>query len=247
MRATPLLVLVLTLPPAATAAEPAQLVEQLADKRFRVREAAAKALIELGVGAKPALQAGTKHADPEAADRCKQLLDHLANRAFNAALDELTRDPKSVPSKELLGAERFLAASGDTPEARELYVEVLTGQKKLFSDIAADEKSASAKFTKYCQEVYERTKYLQGVPSRADNITRGEVATFLFLAGDDRLGRTSASYVMYYPFINGPKMVALCRGRPRRSRSRTFTRRGWRRSRTRPSNSTPCGWPASGG
>ena len=66
-------------PPAAVpVSKPEDLVRQLADKSYRVREKAATALIHQGSSAVAALTAGTKDTDPEVSERSRQLLPQVA-------------------------------------------------------------------------------------------------------------------------------------------------------------------------
>ncbi len=69
-------------------------VEKLGSERAEEREAAARALLELGQKARPLLEDGAKHADPEIAGRARDLLAALDRRleSFAHVLEKLRKD-----------------------------------------------------------------------------------------------------------------------------------------------------------
>ena len=81
-------------------AQAAKLVDRLGDDSFEKREAAQAELVKLGKPAVKAVEAGTRHKDPEISTRCAGILEAL--KAAGAA----------VPPKEVLfdldRAERFV-------------------------------------------------------------------------------------------------------------------------------------------
>jgi hypothetical protein len=69
-------------------------VEKLGSERAEEREAAGRALLELGQQARPLLEKGAKHPDPETAGRARDLLAALDRRleSFSHVLGRLRRD-----------------------------------------------------------------------------------------------------------------------------------------------------------
>src|SRR5262249_4446261 len=113
-------------PPAPSpTAKPEELIRLLGDKSYRVREGAARELIRRGPASVAALPAAVKDPDPEVSERARQLLPQAAAVERNEKLDRLLKDPSAPPPKGLAGLERFLKATGDSKEARELYAEVM--------------------------------------------------------------------------------------------------------------------------
>jgi hypothetical protein len=107
-RAIAACILLLGIGPLALADNPSpeQLIRQLADKNFKVRQAAAKAIQALGPAALPALRKAKDHPDPEVRRRIalwipkfelaavvapKQVTLNLTNQALGKAIDELAR------------------------------------------------------------------------------------------------------------------------------------------------------------
>jgi RNA polymerase sigma factor (sigma-70 family) len=111
------------LQPAAKDDAAAKLVEQLGAEKFVAREAAQKALRELGAKAHPALRVGLKSENPEVRVRCAKVLTQIRKDA----LDDLVKnfDPKmeSVPDHPLWN--RFRAIAGDSRATRELFARII--------------------------------------------------------------------------------------------------------------------------
>jgi hypothetical protein len=118
-------------PPAGPVADPGadRLVKQLGDPDFRVREAAAKKLRDLGARAIPALHAGTRDPDPEVARRSREVL--AAVRADRR--DALARqfDPKKAEEHDHPVWKRFVAIVGDSQASRELFARIIANPKWL--------------------------------------------------------------------------------------------------------------------
>lgn len=99
-----------------------ELIEDLADSDFKVREAASTQLAALGTDARKKLQQAARSADPERAYRAKQLLllmtrgEKSANAALKPAL-ELVRLKKWPIKLPLLLTIRTQVARGDEQEA----------------------------------------------------------------------------------------------------------------------------------
>jgi len=88
--------------PAASPEEQAQIarrIEELGSADFRVREAATKALIELGAKARPALEKALQSDNPAVRFRADQLLQGLEGKAGERKLDEGSRPEGSPPDR----------------------------------------------------------------------------------------------------------------------------------------------------
>jgi hypothetical protein len=178
-------------PPAPIpATKPEELVRLLGDKSYRVREVAARELIRRGSASVDALTAATKHTDPEVSERARQLLPQAAAVERNEKLVQLVKNPSAPPPKGLAGLTRFLKATGDTKEARELYVEMMNAHSRTIEAADTDPKSAALQFSEFGNEAYQ--KYYQGARTGRytfDNLFngRGDITFFLFISGDTRV------------------------------------------------------------
>ena len=104
------------------------LVAQLGSKEFAEREAAEKSLRELGAAAFAAVSNGQKSDNPEIVRRCQKLMPTL--RAAHLAR------PESEVWK------RFTAITGDTPHARELFLDMAGESTRV--DLLTDGKPGEA-------------------------------------------------------------------------------------------------------
>src|SRR5262245_23161836 len=77
------------------------LVKQLGDKRYAVRESAAKQLVEMGPAAVPALTAGTKSEDEEVRNRSVALLPQAKSAAWKRLAASYLADTQGKQKHEL--------------------------------------------------------------------------------------------------------------------------------------------------
>src|SRR5262245_13908089 len=105
------------------AARASELVLQLADPRFKVRDAAAREIKKLGRLAKPALLEGMKSKDPEVWSRCTQLLPEVLALDLKARVDAFLADTEGKQKHELPMMERYQKFAGNDVPARKLYAE----------------------------------------------------------------------------------------------------------------------------
>jgi RNA polymerase sigma factor (sigma-70 family) len=119
----------------APAAAPSleRLVEQLGSTSFTEREAAEKALKELGGPARPAVLAGLKSADPEIVRRCEALLPALRHTDWLRARAAFAGNPDSFDHPVRTKIERI---AGDGADARSVLAEVLADEQAF---VALDE------------------------------------------------------------------------------------------------------------
>jgi HEAT repeats len=114
----------------------AELVRQLGDPKFAIREAAAKKVVDMGGAAVPALAAGTKSADEEVRTRSAALLPRAEAVGWGRRADAFLADPPSHRDLPLLAEwEKF----ADKPDAgsRRLYADMLRGGGSVLEAMAA--------------------------------------------------------------------------------------------------------------
>ena len=198
-------------PPAAVpVSKPEDLVRQLADKSYRVREKAATALIHQGSSAVAALTAGTKDADPEVSERSRQLLPQVAAIERNEKLALLVKDPTSPPPKGLAGLERFLKASGDSKESRELYAELMHIHHRTLELAETDPRLAAQDFQMFCEEAYNRYQTAARMGRyNVDNLFNGrpDITYLLFIASDARVRKNDNGMNKMYMMFNGNQIT----------------------------------------
>lgn len=129
-------------PPAAPQS-PAQLVESLGDKSFRVREAAAKRLASMGADARVALEAGRKSPDKETADRCAQLLASLGENDRLARIDRFEKADPGTDAADLPFWKLFCDAVGDTKPSRRDFARLMRVHREELERLQADGRKLS--------------------------------------------------------------------------------------------------------
>jgi hypothetical protein len=177
-------------PQVTPASRPEELVRLLGDKSFRIREGAATELVRRGSASVAALAAGTKDPDPEVSERSRQLLPQAEAAERNEKIAKLLRDPKAPPPKGLAGLPRFLAATGDSKEARELYAEMMAVHARTVELAETDPKAAAELFLMFGNEAYQKWQAGARVGRYSyDNMfgSKADIAYFLFLSADDRV------------------------------------------------------------
>ena len=129
---------------AAPAAEPvpvdpkvkaAELVRKLGDPAFRIREGAAKALLELGMAARDALEKGRSDPDAEISDRCRKLLPQILERDLADRVQAFLKAKDDKLPDDLPGVRRWAKIVGTDAAAKEAYSEVVKGNAKLLHDV----------------------------------------------------------------------------------------------------------------
>jgi len=198
--------------PPSAASKPEELVRQLGDKSFRTREIAARELVRQGATAVAALTEGTKSTDPEVSERSRQLLPQVASVERNEKLAFLLKDPKAPPPKGLAGLERFLKATGDTKESRELYVEMMHIHHRGIELAEKDPKAAALEYQMFCEEAFNRYQAGARVGRYTyDNLFSGQadITYLFFISADKRLRLYENGINRSYILFNGTQLTKV--------------------------------------
>jgi hypothetical protein len=165
-----------------------QLVKQLGDARFNVRDAAEKELMRLGLAAFEALKEGEKDTDLHVHERCRALQLIVSELMLQKQIEHF-KNKESGP-EALIFAESFLKITGDTKEARELYAEAMIMHSQLLDDVWRDRKNGVQTLHAYCDLLAARIRFQQDIDSgsliestkRAEPIKRADLLVFFFLS-----------------------------------------------------------------
>jgi len=205
----------------ATVADPKllELVRQLGNKSFKVRENAARELLQRGSDSVVALNIGSKDADPEVAERCQQLLLVASAKGRNEKLAKLVKDPTGPLPEGLASLKEFIKLTGDNKTNREIYAEMMGVHHQMIEALDKDPKLAGRLMNDFANEAYDRCQ--QGVRTGRyiyDTILadRGQVALFLFVRSDKRFkddpnqnGRASmlVNSTKLKTYVTGPEAI----------------------------------------
>jgi hypothetical protein len=196
-------------PPEPSDAAIGQLVRQLGADTFRQRERAMRRLREIGVPAKAALLQGLRDADAEIRDRCRRVLVDVLEEDFQQRVDAFEADSAGQQQHHLPGWDRFRTLAGQSPEARELFVEMQRSESKLLESLAADPKSAGALLGFRCEDLQQRANQSLEQPGQ---LTLGSLAAMFFVASDPQLMVNDRVAGYLHSFSYQPAMQLGLRG-----------------------------------
>ncbi|MBM3999541.1 MAG: hypothetical protein FJ297_08400 [Planctomycetes bacterium] len=153
-----------------------ELVRQLGDLRFSVRERATEQLVRIGSDALPALDAGARHRDREIRYRSGRILTIVRKNDFQRRLEAFASDARGEKDHGLPGWRAFRDAFGVSTASRSLFVEMVRAEPALFQSL--DEGPKEAAFT-----LDNRTLAIQQPAAQVGGevISLGTVAAMLFV------------------------------------------------------------------
>lgn len=163
------------------------LVKQLGSDSFKVREQAARELIELGGAAKRALDEGSQSTDAEVAERCRKLLPKVYELYVRRLVESHRANPQLPFSEDLPEAKRWLATAGPSDASKKLFVKVLSHSPDLLIDLHLNPDKLDEEYIKLVRFMYEQLQFPENTPGQQSQaVTQTELALFLFLATDPR-------------------------------------------------------------
>lgn len=148
-----------------------QLVEQLGDRKFAVRQAATSKLKKLGRAAIPALREAKANGTPELQARAESLLGYLLGSAARRAF---LRNPVVSTARDVHAWERVRELVGSDEEGIQVLQSWLTAEPRLFEaqvlggrDLAAELTGRCAELTKYTREKRPESEVLTSISAIA--------------------------------------------------------------------------------
>jgi hypothetical protein len=205
-----LVVIATTFPRASASSEEDEakaraLVRQLGSDSFKVREQAARELIELGGASKKALEEGCKSTDAEVAERCRKLLPQVYERYVRRLVESHRADPQLPLSEDLPGLKRWLDIAGQSDASKKLFVAVLRHSPDLLIDLHLSPDKLDEEYIKLVRFLDEQLRFPENIPGQqSQGVTQVELALFLFLATDPR---RKADVKISRPGLNPPSVV----------------------------------------
>ena len=187
------------LPPSKEAPE---LIRQLSDESFEVRDTAVRRLIELGKTAETALRKGLTDEDPEVRRQCQVLLERATRSELTVALDAFLEDHQEKHVLKLPAWTRFSKISGDDAAAKALFVEMCCNEAPLLEALERDPREAAEKFTARCQNLQQALFNRNGQPG---TVTLGQVTALLFIATDSRVQIPTQAHYPIYNLLQQPQ------------------------------------------
>ena len=182
-----------------------ELVKLLGDNKYRIRAAAEKQLVSLGMASLAALKEGENSSDVHVADRCRSLQPTIRSLTLQKRIENFltnTKDPEITKSLPL--AESFLKITGDSKEARELYSHAYQASPELFESVLNNPAKAQVEFTSFCQDANTKMMRQQGIDFRIAQrmITLTDVITYFIVTHELAERKISVNNGHGYVFMN---------------------------------------------
>jgi hypothetical protein len=160
-------------------AEAALLVEQLGAEEFALRERATTRLIEMGLAAKNAVEAGRTHPDREIRYRCERIFQLVGELDFQRRLTAFMSGRSD--GLDLPAWRRFRSLYGDDGETRSLFVEMQKAESELLQAVESGPQGVA-------RVAETRTIQLQQSQRRDGETTSlGSVTALLFASVGDNV------------------------------------------------------------
>ncbi len=180
--------------------EAARLVEQLGAEEFSLRERATARLIEMGVAARLAVEAGRTHPDREIRYRCERVLQIVGEMDFQRRLDAFTAGRSE--GSDLPAWRRFRSLYGDDGDIRRLFAEMQQAEADLLNAVEHGPQGVA-------RAAEARTMQLQLSQRQAGEATSlGSIATLLFAAVSDDVNLGLQTSYTLVNFCNQATFVA---------------------------------------
>lgn len=198
-------------------ARAAELIRQLGNRSFEVREQATLQLTQLGPPAKAALLDAAKHADPEVRRRAEQILAIVLDIDFKARLEAFRADKDGKLEHDLAGWKRYRKLIGNDAPSRALFLDMLQNNARLLEEAETKPKDVGERVAYRCQTL------MQSLYGRKFNgqsaLQLGDVAAMLFVQSDkdaaipEQTRQLTCNFLYQQVFQNavrsGPQSVAL--------------------------------------
>jgi hypothetical protein len=171
----------------------AELVRQLGDDSFPVRQAATRELALLGCVAKEALIEGLKSSDPEVRSRCRRLLSTVLDLDLQARLAAFAEE-SGGQGHELPLWQGYRDMVGNDPASRELFVEMVRAEPHLFEATEGEPRALGALLQSRCEQLQQGAFESDARNRRA--VPVGSVAALFFIGAQPEVA-ISDTFVSY--------------------------------------------------
>jgi hypothetical protein len=205
-----------------------ELVRQLGDVSFPVREQAQKQLFDLGLLAKDALLEGARDPDLEIRRRCRDLLPAILEADRQARLAAFVADKEGKKQHDLPGWRRYRTVAGNDLPARQFFVEMIKADNGFLADTdkdydptgerspkepAAEEKKAGDNAGELCagmaQTLFQK---MYGNRFGGGQVNAAEVAALLLVASDPDVRMPNQTRYMMSNFLYQQSVRAALTG-----------------------------------
>lgn len=193
-------------------AEITRLVRGLGASTFQARQHSQRSLVEIGLSARPALEAACQDPDQEIRQRARQALAAIKDLDFHVRLGAFLADKDVDNSHGLAGWQHYRSLAGTTPAARQLFADMLRAERELLEAVADDPDRAGALLDSRCQQLESGTQ--DSGPSRRPQLSLATMAALLFAAGDIEVPVSDHAGECIIAFSGQPALNQALHARP---------------------------------
>lgn len=143
-----------------------QLIRQLGDGRYSVRQQATRRLEEIGLPARDLLEQALASPDPEVRHRARNILEHILDLDFEARLQAFSADVEGRLQHELPCWERYRRLAGEGPASRRLFAEMLRAERWLLEAAETSATAGSELLEARCQQWQQSMQHFDPVQRR---------------------------------------------------------------------------------
>ncbi|HQU42119.1 MAG: hypothetical protein B7Z73_14695 [Planctomycetia bacterium 21-64-5] len=195
----------------ADADQIAKLVGELGANTFIVRQHAQRALVEIGLPAKAALETAVHDPDGEVRQRARQALAAIADVDFHARLGAFLADPDPDHDYGLAGWQRYRSLSGEGPAARRLFADMQRAERELLEAVANAPAQAGALLDARCQQVENGTA---GDPFKQSHLSLATMSALLFASGNPEVPVSAHAGGSLFSFGSQAALAQAMHSRP---------------------------------
>jgi hypothetical protein len=192
-----------------------ELVRQLGDDSFQVRQRAMRELAKLGVPAKQALLDGLKQSDAEVRWRCRHVLESVLELDLRARLARFAADEDGSEGLTLPGWDRYRSLVGDDTTSRELFVEMQRAEPDLLEAAETPTNLLDEAMQIRCAQIQQ--VIFAPDPKARRSAPFGSVAALFFVASQSEVQVTDALVSYLHTFSYQPAFQQAMSD-PRRSK-----------------------------
>lgn len=160
-----------------------QLILQLGDNTFEVREQATEQLEKIGLPARAALLEGLNHKDSEVRRRCQKILVSVLQADYQQRLQQFRTN--GTGGFGLDGWERFQQIAGNGPAARQLFVDMHEQESGLMASAEIGGQEAAQALKLRLAQAYRLMQVSVNGQRRDPSV--GTICSLLFLLGDPEI------------------------------------------------------------
>ncbi|WP_020470000.1 HEAT repeat domain-containing protein [Zavarzinella formosa] len=181
-----------------------ELIAKLGHPDYKLREQAAKRLMEIGPVASEAIKAGQMSSDIEIGERCKKLYPLLWTLGLEKRLQKFVNAEGNKDSEELPLVKKWLDIVGGTKASRELYANMVRAHSDKLKTVEEQPDRGPTVLAEFAKLVYVRSTGASAVKATS-LLGEQDVSLFMFLGAVGEVRRTTLpgmSSTYYYQFLN---------------------------------------------